>query len=121
MGNAKDNLHAVLEAHVTASANTEENFVYLKDIIREMQALNVTFTTGKAQTPMTERQSKVCVSSARRAFEKCLANEGLSPDAIEKEVDALGLKKIKSPPKMTHQEGFNFASFRERLKERAKG
>ncbi len=121
MGNAKDNYHVVLEAHVTASANTSENFVYLKDIESYMNAQGVTFTSGSAGEPMTERASKVAVSASRRAYMKCLANEGFSDAAIDKEIKALKLKNIKEPPKMTDEDGFDFGAFKKRLKEKAKG
>ena len=119
MGNAKDNYNIVLKAYVTASAQSDDDkWVKLTAIEDIINAAGVTFTSGSADspTPMTERQQKLVCGAAERQFKKCLEDAGQSEAAIAKEVQALGLKKVKSRPKMTKTDGFDFEAFRKKLK-----
>ena len=122
MANAKDNLNILLHAYVSASASSdEEKWVKLSDIETHLNDNNVYFTTGSADnsTNMTERAQKLACGSSVRQFKKCLEAEGLSDAAITKEVNSLKLKKVKSRPKMTKTEGFDFEAFRKKLKNAA--
>ena len=119
MPNAKDSYNIVLNAYVTASAQSEDDkWVKLSAIEELINERGVTFTSGSADKPqpMTERAQKLVCGASVRQFKKGLADAGQSEEAIEKEVKSLGLKKVKCRPKMTKDDGFDFDAFRKKLK-----
>ena len=128
--NAKKTLHFVLQAYVTASANTDDSHIRVRDVEEIINESNVYFTVNKQdpknksktiEVPMTDRAKKLCIGKSVSQYEKVLLDRGATEKQVATKIKKLNLKPIKDAPKMTKDPNFEFEEWEKELQAIAQG